>query len=83
MSRRTVRARISPARRSLVTGGACAERHQEYFGFSGFHNYGYWCPRTGSQREASENLVDVLVASMPDRSGTILDAAWELRPTGS
>jgi SAM-dependent methyltransferase len=40
---------------------------QEYFGFSGFHNYGYWCPRTGSQREASENLVDVL-----DSLGNIL-----------
>jgi MPBQ/MSBQ methyltransferase len=48
---------------------------QEYFDYSGFHNYGYWYPGTNSPREASENLVDLLIDFMPNRSGTILDVA--------
>jgi MPBQ/MSBQ methyltransferase len=48
---------------------------QEYFDYSGFHNYGYWGPRTQSQRQASETLVDVLVESMPEKSGAVLDVA--------
>jgi MPBQ/MSBQ methyltransferase len=48
---------------------------QEYYEYSDFHNYGYWFPQTDSQREASENLVDVLVGFMPNQSGTILDVA--------
>jgi ubiquinone/menaquinone biosynthesis C-methylase UbiE len=48
---------------------------QEYFDYSGFHNYGYWYPRTSSQREASENLVDLLVEFLSDKRGTILDVA--------
>jgi MPBQ/MSBQ methyltransferase len=48
---------------------------QEYYDYSDFHNYGYWHPQTASQREASENLVDVLVGFMPNKAGTILDVA--------
>jgi MPBQ/MSBQ methyltransferase len=48
---------------------------EEYYDHSGFHNFGYWTPRTRSQREASENLVDVLTDCFPHKSGTILDVA--------
>lgn len=47
----------------------------EYYDFSGYHNYGYWTPRTRTQREASENLVDVLVRLLPHHKGNILDVA--------
>jgi ubiquinone/menaquinone biosynthesis C-methylase UbiE len=47
----------------------------EYYGGSGFHNYGYWTAQTRNQLEASENLVDRLVAMLPDTRGTILDVA--------
>jgi MPBQ/MSBQ methyltransferase len=67
----------SLARRLRVQydSGMYAPLVQEYFGYSGFHNYGYWYPWTSCQREASENLVDVLVESMPNKSGIILDVA--------
>ena len=47
----------------------------EYYDGSGFHNFGYWTPDTGSQRQASENLVDLLVSFLPHSSGNILDVA--------
>jgi MPBQ/MSBQ methyltransferase len=47
----------------------------EYYDHSGFHNFGYWTPATRSQKEASENLVDVLLQRMPDKFGRILDVA--------
>jgi SAM-dependent methyltransferase len=47
----------------------------EYYGYSGFYNFGYWTEHTRDQREASENLVDRLVAMLPNRKGTILDVA--------
>jgi MPBQ/MSBQ methyltransferase len=48
---------------------------REYYDYSDFHNYGYWYPQTANQREASENLVDLLVGFMPNKAGTILDVA--------
>jgi MPBQ/MSBQ methyltransferase len=47
----------------------------EYYGHSGFHNFGYWTPETKNQREASENLVDRLLDFIPHKTGTILDVA--------
>jgi MPBQ/MSBQ methyltransferase len=47
----------------------------EYYGWSGFCNFGYWTENTCDQREASENLVDVLAAMFSRRNGTILDVA--------
>jgi MPBQ/MSBQ methyltransferase len=47
----------------------------EYYGYSGFHNYGYWTPETSNQREASENLVDALVGAFPSKIGEVLDVA--------
>jgi ubiquinone/menaquinone biosynthesis C-methylase UbiE len=48
---------------------------QEYYDYTGFHNFGYWYRQTSSQREASENLVDLLVDFMPNKGRMILDVA--------
>lgn len=47
----------------------------EYFEGSGFWNNGYWESDSRTAREASENLVDRLLAFLPRRSGTVLDVA--------
>jgi MPBQ/MSBQ methyltransferase len=52
-----------------------ADDIEELYRYSGFHNFGYWTGNTRDQREASENLVDRLVAMLPHRNGTILDVA--------
>lgn len=48
---------------------------EEYFGWSGFCNWGYWLEGTTSQRQACENLVDLLLSFIPEKNGTILDVA--------
>jgi len=48
---------------------------EEYFDGSGFANFGYWDETTAAPAEAGANLVDKLVAMIPDRSGNILDVA--------
>jgi MPBQ/MSBQ methyltransferase len=52
-----------------------SDYQNEYYGHSGFYNFGYWNGDTRDQRHASENLVDHLVAMLPHRNGTILDVA--------
>src|SRR5688572_27670431 len=47
----------------------------EYFEGSCFANYGYWETDTKGAREACENLMEKLLAMVPDKSGTILDVA--------
>ena len=47
----------------------------EYFEGSGYWNNGYWETDSRTAREASENLVNRLLAFLPRRSGTILDVA--------
>jgi 2-polyprenyl-3-methyl-5-hydroxy-6-metoxy-1,4-benzoquinol methylase len=47
----------------------------EYFEGSFFANYGYWETDTKGAREACENLMEKLLAMIPDKSGTILDVA--------
>jgi SAM-dependent methyltransferase len=42
---------------------------------SDFHNLGYWTPGTDSARKACENLVEVLLAFIPRKTGNILDVA--------
>ena len=42
---------------------------------SGFHNYGYWTPDIRSQKDACEKLMEVLLAFIPQKIGTILDIA--------
>jgi SAM-dependent methyltransferase len=48
---------------------------EEYFGYSDFCNWGYWLDATRDQREACENLVEMLLAFLPEKRGTVLDAA--------
>ena len=48
---------------------------RRYYEDSGFYNFGYWDAQTRSQREASETLVDQLIARIPRKEGRILDVA--------
>ena len=49
--------------------------HLEFFEKSDYSNFGYWEPGTKTQREASEALVEKLLAMIPERAGKILDVA--------
>jgi MPBQ/MSBQ methyltransferase len=55
--------------------GMYSQFAEQYYGGSGFYNYGYWKPGTRNQRGASEALVDRLIGMLPHTSGTILDVA--------
>jgi ubiquinone/menaquinone biosynthesis C-methylase UbiE len=48
---------------------------KEYFENSDFANFGYWGEDTQTQKQACENLMDKLLMTIPDKSGTILDVA--------
>jgi SAM-dependent methyltransferase len=47
----------------------------ELFEGSDFHNYGYWASGTPSYKQACEHLMEVLLAFIPSKTGTILDVA--------
>lgn len=47
----------------------------EYYGGSGFLNFGYWDANIHNAREASEKLMEKLLSLIPKKSGTILDVA--------
>jgi ubiquinone/menaquinone biosynthesis C-methylase UbiE len=49
-------------------------RHLNDFA-EGWGNFGYWTPTTRSQREASENLMQQLLACIPVKKGLVLDVA--------
>jgi len=49
--------------------------YREYWGHSDFVNFGYWEPGTREQKEACEALMEKLLAFIPEKNGTILDAA--------
>jgi MPBQ/MSBQ methyltransferase len=51
---------------------------RRYFENSGYYNFGYWGAGAKSQREASEALVDQLVARIADKGGRVLDVACGL-----
>ena len=48
--------------------------HEEVYAGSGFSNWGYWRPGTKTASEASAQLVDKLLVSVP-KGGAVLDAA--------
>ena len=48
---------------------------RERYDGSGFHNFGYWTPTTRTQKEACENLMEMLLNFIPQKAGTILDVA--------
>ncbi|MHC4455479.1 MAG: class I SAM-dependent methyltransferase [Planctomycetota bacterium] len=47
----------------------------QYLSHSGFLNFGYWNKNTYNQSQACENLMEKLLAFIPDKSGNILDVA--------
>jgi ubiquinone/menaquinone biosynthesis C-methylase UbiE len=49
------------------------ELADEYFGYSDFHNFGYWTYGTRTQRAACENLMEKLLSFIPRKNGRILD----------
>ena len=51
---------------------------RRYYENSGYYNFGYWGAGAKSQREASEALVDQLVARIAGKGGRILDVACGL-----
>ncbi len=54
---------------------------REYYGYSDFFNFGYWLGDTNTQKEACENLMEKLLAFIPEKKGTILDVACGLGAT--
>jgi MPBQ/MSBQ methyltransferase len=48
---------------------------EAYYGYSDFTNFGYWKEQTRTQKEACENLMEILLAFIPQKKGTILDVA--------
>jgi SAM-dependent methyltransferase len=56
-------------------------RGGEYFSQSRFSNYGYWDQDTPNQKEACENLMEVMLAFLPVRRGRVLDVACGLGAT--
>lgn len=46
-----------------------------YYGLSEYWNFGYWDENTAGQKQASENLVEHLLALIPEKKGIILDVA--------
>jgi MPBQ/MSBQ methyltransferase len=58
-----------------------SDMRREHWGGSDFFNVGYWREDTQSQGEASENLLDELLALLPDKTGTILDVACGMGAT--
>jgi MPBQ/MSBQ methyltransferase len=51
------------------------------WGDSDFCNFGYWRPETSDHKQACENLVDALLAFIPDKHGRVLDVACGLGAT--
>ncbi len=47
----------------------------DYYDYSDFWNFGLWTEDTKSQKEACENLMEELLAFIPEKKGTILDVA--------
>ncbi len=52
-----------------------APLHEQFFGNSGFSNYGYWLDSTENAAEACNNLVDRLLEFIPSKNGRVLDVA--------
>lgn len=49
--------------------------HDEFYDSEGWANFGYWEPTTRTQKEASEQLMEKLLAYIPERRGRLLDVA--------
>jgi len=53
----------------------------QYFGESGFFNFGYWLEGTQNQKEACQNLTEKLLGFSDKKEGVILDVACGLGGT--
>jgi MPBQ/MSBQ methyltransferase len=51
------------------------ELEAEYYGQSDYFNFGYWYTDTSSQEEACINLMEEILAFIPEKKGTVLDVA--------
>ena len=71
----TVRWSMRPSTYDRMMRGGNQRR---YYGDSGYFNFGYWGAGAKSQREASEALVDQVVARIANKTGRILDVACGL-----
>jgi MPBQ/MSBQ methyltransferase len=71
----TVRWSMRPSTYDRMMRGSNQHRYYEN---SGYFNFGYWGAGAKSQREASDALVDQMVARIADRTGRILDVACGL-----
>jgi len=71
----TVRWSMRPGTYDRMMRGSHQRR---YYGDSGYFNFGYWGAGAKSQREASEALVDQMVARVANKTGRILDVACGL-----
>ena len=65
----TVRWSMRPSTYDRMMRGSHQRR---YYGDSGYFNFGYWGAGAKSQREASEALVDQMVARIANKTGRIL-----------
>ncbi len=54
---------------------------RNYYSGSDYLNFGYWTDETKDQRQACENMMEKLLAFIPDKRGTILDVACGLGAT--
>src|SRR5262249_58257899 len=71
----TVRWSMRPSTYDRMMRGSHQRR---YYGDSGYFNFGYWGAGAKSQAEASEALVDQMVARIANKTGRILDVACGL-----
>ncbi len=56
----------------------CGSNQRHYYQNSGYFNFGYWGAGAKSQQEASDALIDQMVARIGNKSGRILDVACGL-----
>jgi MPBQ/MSBQ methyltransferase len=56
---------------------------RKYYGSEEFFNVGYWCPDTKNQQSACCNLMEKLLAYIPEKQGSILDVGCGLGATTS
>jgi len=72
--------RRAPGNSNTTGYDAVAQRDVVYPGFftREYMNFGYWYRNTLTRREASENLMEKVIAGIPDRTGTVLDVACGL-----
>ena len=71
----TVRWSMRPSTYDRMMRGSHQRR---YYEDSGYFNFGYWGAGAKSQPEASEALVDQMVARIANKTGRILDVACGL-----